>query len=93
MARFRIFSGVSKFSFIAILGLIVSLVEHLVGFSTNYWVVKEINVGVYYCQGLWRECYCHTYCACVYIDKYPEDGIFSFFSIYGKAKVKRFCAF
>ena len=66
-------SRVSKFVLVAILGLFLTLVVHVVGYSTNFWVIKEISVKYYYSQGLWRECYCGSYCSCVNSAHYTDD--------------------
>ena len=57
-------SRLSKILIITIICLLLALVEQVVGYATNYWMVKGFGSSVYHLEGLWNTCFCSSICYC-----------------------------
>ena len=69
-------SRASKFVIVATIGLLLALIEQVVGYSTNYWMKKGFGSSVYHTEGLWKTCYCSSSCYCDTRDSEYRQMIF-----------------
>ena len=60
----EVVSKLSKILIIALVCLLLALIEQVVGYATNYWMVKGFGSSVYHLEGLWNECFCSASCYC-----------------------------
>ena len=49
---------------IAVIGLLLAFIEQVLGYATNFWLIKQYGGSSYNLYGLWKRCLCSSKCYC-----------------------------